>query len=893
MHSTRRCQAITIFMLALCFIATGSVSADGPDAARAPSTPKVGGGSISGTVTDAGTGAPIVGIELRIRDSEGSWQATGYSDALGNYTSDYALPPGPYYVETWSQTAYINQVYDGIECVVDCDPTEGTPIVVGQDEHVTGIDFALVLGATISGTVTDSVTGAPLEEVYVEVSCDDWTEVATAETDASGKFTTYPGLPGGTHYVKVIADDHVFEVWDDIPCAFHCIAQYVGDPIELVTGVPVTGIDFALDPEASITGTVTDEATGTGLEGVFLTFTDESEGDLFYLYTDANGDFDSRNEVRLPEGTYYVHTSNSDGYIDEIYDDLVEEEHEITDGTPIVVTIGEDVTGIDIALAKGASISGRVTDSATGLGIDDASVYIYDGEGNRVSTAGADANGDYTTNDPLSAGTYYARSSNWAGYLDEIYDDLPCVDDCDPTTGTPIEVAEGEQVTGIDLALDKGGSISGTVTDSVSTSTLQGVAVLIYDPEGHYLFTRYSGSDGTYATTIGLVPGNYFARTANSIGYVDELWDDIACMPSCTILDGTPIVVGAGEDVTGIDFAIDPGASISGTVTDAATSDPIAGEEIEIYNSAGNWVTYADVAADGTYTSHSGLPAGTFYARTYSYSGYINEVYDNLPCLPICTPTSGTPIVLTTAENRMGIDFALDKGGSISGTVTDAGTATGISGLRVDIYDGVGTRVASGYTDGSGTYTSNSPLAGGIFYATTYNSGTYLDELYDNLPCPFDCTPADGTAITVSLGVQTANINFALDRGGLISGTVTDAETGQGIDDVVVRIYDASGAYLTYGRTSADGSYTINRSLPTGSYFVWSDCYDTETTYAEELWDDVECPEGCDVTTGTPVAVTIGLETTDIDFELLEIPQFSDGFESGSTSAWDFTTGGD
>src|SRR5262249_34064527 len=50
---------------------------------------------------------------------------------------------------------------------------------------------------------------------------------------------------------------------------------------------------------------------------------------------------------------------------------------------------------------------------------------------------------------------------------------------------------------------------------------------------------------GQYAIT-GLQAGNYFARTTNSAGYLDRLYDAIACATDCTVTSGTPITMTNG-----------------------------------------------------------------------------------------------------------------------------------------------------------------------------------------------------------------------------------------------------------------------------------------------------------------------------------------------------------
>ena len=92
------------------------------------------------------------------------------------------------------------------------------------------------------------------------------------------------------------------------------------------------------------------------------------------------------------------------------------------------------------------------------------------------------------------------------------------------------------------------GTISGTVTDTGGTG-LSGVGVQIYDASGS--FAGFGSTDGTGQYTLGGLPtGTYFARTfASSAGYINELYDDLPCFPSCDVTTGTPIAVaGRGDD---------------------------------------------------------------------------------------------------------------------------------------------------------------------------------------------------------------------------------------------------------------------------------------------------------------------------------------------------------
>ena len=433
-----------------------------------------------------------------------------------------------------------------------------------------------------------------------------------------------------------------------------------------------------------ICGTVTDAATGGALSSVSVGIYDPFGGLRWPRLHRRLGQY--RTSSGLPTGTYRAHTSNRVGYIDELYDDVpCPGGCTVTSGTPIAVTVG-NTTGIDFALAAGGRISGTVTDAATGDLVASASVRIYAASGASFGFANGDGSGHYITGTGLPAGIYYAVSTNRGGYVDELYGDVPCPGGaCVPMSGAPIAVTMGATTTGIDFALDEGGLVSGTVTHAATGTPLAGVSVRIYalsgswigsgyaDGSGQYLTSGYTDASGHYATSAGLPAGTYYAQTYNSDGYVDQLFDGVECAgDGCTRADGTGVSVVPGVTTGGVDFALAPGGRISGRVTESGSGTPLESVYVEIFNAEGNRVSGGYSDASGHYATRSGLPAGTYYARTANALGYVDELYDDIPCSGYgCDPTSGAPIAVTSASVTSGVDFALAVGAGLIGQVTD------------------------------------------------------------------------------------------------------------------------------------------------------------------------------------------------------------------------------
>lgn len=819
------------------------------------------GGTIAGTVTDAATAAPLSGVSVYIYGSTGSFVTSRSTNASGVYSAN-GLPTGTYYAATSNASGYVNETYNNIPCGGSCSPTAGTPIAVTNGATTSGINFGLVAGGRISGRVTDTSTGLGLGAISVRI----WNAssvVGTATTDCSGAYVLGAGLPAGTYYASTVNSlGYLDEAWDNVPC-LNCNPRHLGAPIAVTLGATTANVNFVLDRGGRISGSVTSSATASALANVSVDILSSTGAYLTSAYTNASGLYTSGSG--LPSGTYYARTWNPLGYVDEMYNDVSCPGGTcgVAGGTPISVTAPLTTTGIHFALATGGRISGTVTDTSTGLPLASVTVQVYNTAGAWLASVSTNSSGAYTTSTGLPSGTYYVRTSNSQGYVDELYDNISCPGGaCGVTEGTPIGVTAPATTTGINFALATGGRISGTVTDVSTGLPLANVPVRVYNALGLSLGTATSNGSGVYTTSMGLSSGTYYARTFNTLGYIDELYDNITC--PCTVTGGAPIAVTAGATTTGIDFALASGGRLSGTVTDVATGLPLAGVSVRIHNTLGAVSATATTDATGTYTTSVGVPSGTYFARTSNSLGYVDELYDNIPCP--CTVTSGTPIAVTAGATTTGINFALGQGGRIRGTVTDASSGTPLLDVGVDVYGADGLYFTSAYTDGAGIYTSSTGIPSGTYYAVTWASG-YLDELYNDISCPGGvCVVTRGTPISVTAGVTTSGVNFALAPGGRVSGTVTDAVSGLPVGNVMASVYDSYGTLVTFGFTDGSGAYLSESGLLAGTYYAKTS---NSVGYVDELYNNVTCPGfGCTLAGGSTISVALGATTSGVDFAL-------------------------
>ena len=171
---------------------------------------KVPRGSVSGRVTIKEKGAPGVVIGLRkggdvVNPGEPFLKVTTDHDGfyrVGN------LPPGSYSV-TPSAPAFV---------MADTKDTRNKSVLVGEDENVEGINFALVRGGVITGRVTDA-EGRPVVEQQVNVYSTDMFEkqfperpifaVNSVQTDDRGIYRVF-GLGAGRYKVAAGRTEDAF-----------------------------------------------------------------------------------------------------------------------------------------------------------------------------------------------------------------------------------------------------------------------------------------------------------------------------------------------------------------------------------------------------------------------------------------------------------------------------------------------------------------------------------------------------------------------------------------------------------------------------------------------------------------------------------------------------------
>ncbi len=314
-------------------------------------------GSITGNVTAiiGGTALPGIRVEALAYNSYFDiWQVVGegVSNELGDYIVTGLSAGVPCRVRAsdpsgvYAPMAYLNEVL-----VEDADS-------VTPDLDVLGVDLALPLAASISGSVADTgatALGGIQIGVYVwSTTLADWVLYATTTTAGDGSFTVN-GLPPASYGIeyKDVANSRFFTSYYD----------EVSDPasastVAITEGQNLTGYDAALQPTGQIRGTVSSNVDGLPLEGMAVQALvwDPIESEWGTIGDPAISEADGTYWMAgLPYDTYkVVFASLDDASLASVYygDTLLEHESPVVvldAGTPVATGIDQTIGNIRMA----------------------------------------------------------------------------------------------------------------------------------------------------------------------------------------------------------------------------------------------------------------------------------------------------------------------------------------------------------------------------------------------------------------------------------------------------------------------------------------------------------------------------------------------------------------
>jgi hypothetical protein len=462
-------------------------------------------------------------------------------------------------------------------------------------------------------------------------------------------------------------------------------------------------------------------------------------------------------------------------------------------------------------------IAGTVTDSG-GAPLANIKIVVRDFT-QQVKRAEAltDANGNYTLS--INSGDYIVGALNLGTTSTAASEWWTCNDvNGGPTCGVSVQnsaakVSVGASMATANFKLEPGARILGSIVSSGAATPLAGVELVVRDFNStEVAFSKVAETDGSFV--INVRPGLYLlsSRNQTTLPFAGAPYNGPATGGTTTsgggahTNDATPISLVAGDAFT-YSFALVEGGLVNGTVTDGAspTPNPVAGLAVRFAATTASDVTGAfleAVATDLTGAYRIWVKPGTYAVRARGQ---------------VATPTV---VAFSSNNNPPTVDFGAAVGRAT--VAVHAPDGTPLSEVKVQVLDLSSNFMGSENTigDGSIEFYAFAGSAYRIQFLLDNGSTVAGTVTYDGTSTPTTLVLASGSAVAFTAGSATTPValgTITLPAGGELKGTVKIGTVATGNVVVQVRSGGFGGAArVVTTRTSADGTYSV--SLPAATY---------------------------------------------------------------------------
>ncbi|MEM3019475.1 MAG: carboxypeptidase regulatory-like domain-containing protein [Candidatus Bathyarchaeia archaeon] len=347
------------------------------------------------------------------------------------------------------------------------------------------------------------------------------------------------------------------------------------------------------------------------------------------------------------------------------------------------------------------------------------------------------------------------------------------------------------------------------VPSTQATKPLLGATITV---EGYNGFAiAMSGSDGTFVITEGLGEGSYTVHVGSK-GYLSKVLTDV--------------VIEASKETNLGDITLEPSGIVKGRVV-GPDGEPISGAVVSIIlDTVVKNVTVT--GKDGTFTFDTDLESGTYKvaASAFSYGGIgfqmgVPILREGIIFAEGYTTGEVTGVKVVQGQETTGIDVRLGRSGIISGMVKEKGTGIPIPGVIVLALQPDDTYGFFGVTSSDGKYKIANNLASGTYNVTLLFPKGYVWKI------------ADAKVVEVRAGEETSNVDFELEKSGIISGLVVYSDDTPAANATVIA--SSEYEYFGFNVTRYDGTFRIESGLATGTYMVMAFAEDLYGYYPGEV----------------------------------------------------------
>jgi len=742
--------------------------------------------TVTGQVVNANSGAPITGSVILVTTVNGIFLNRSVSGSNGEFTISN-IPPGNVVISTSADNFGSNTA------TLFLNPNETKNITLSLSPTP----------GSLSGFVTDVITGNPIPGTIIIVSTDTGAIITTAVADQFGQYLV-PDLNPGSYRATATADGFTTD-----------LASFTIQPN--ATSV----LSFALSPSpGTISGVISDRQSGQLLAGVSVIARQLSSAGPIVGTTLTNSD-----------GQYAFAALSPNSYT------IVASLQDFGSESASTVVLPNQTSTVNILLTNNpGSVTGIVTNEETGALLANVLIRLFTNTGVLISSVLTDSAGRYFING-FSAGQYR----------------LVVVDPLFQREELTFTVGPGG-TTSVNFALNQIlGRIVGKITDAETNGPLVGSVVIVFrssetdpiarsitDSLGNYVVTglppdtynvvatavNYARNstgatvtaDQTTITNISLIPNPATIRGTVRSTSGDPIIDatvkivnlnGVVAGTASTSSDGSyeisniaagtytlvvtapnfanfngGITIGPGEVRPNVNFTLEPNSgNIQGVVRNAETGDPVVGAVISVINSIGIIIRTTTTDSNGAYLA-SGLAPNTYTVSADKFGFAPNTV----GAIVTSNQTTNASITISAIN------------GDIQGSVVDAaGNPIVDRQISVRLTNTDGVIISTVITNNLGQ-----------FSFLDVRPGSYLL----NVIAPgFQAKTVPVTVVADGVTEVVINLSNAF---GAVRGTVDESGTGTPINGARITVTDIANIVVAKGITDSNGQFFIT-NLPLGS----------------------------------------------------------------------------
>lgn len=730
--------------------------------------------NISGQVMDIYQNpVPDVQVTAYSKSFPANKQGSTYSDANGMYTLS-ALPFAQDYIVASFSAYFPDQYYDQ----KPKEEMSDAKLVSLAYGNVSGIDFVLDEGAIIKGTVKINENNSiiPAQNIWVDIH-------SQSQQDKGGLVMT----DQNGYYEMTGLDDTISDYIIKVkltgyqPAYYHPTAAdttvYLWNEAEGVAPSTDTDRDLLIVKGFSIKGIVTFQ--GDPVKGLQVIAYSEIGGNGSAITTEnVNENFEI---IGLPNGTYSVFVSSTN-YADATQND--------------VIVNGDHVDNINFSLElPERQISGTVYN----LGLNKKVkllIFSIDGDDSKIIELLGDGNPMPYTIKALKVFSDYKMQLYSNDYPDQVYNGQTSINDAD------IIDLSTANANGIDFTLNSDISIiKGSVTFP-STATLGDTAWVDVQSsstgaQGGAEVKKLIETTDPVAdeyTITGLQRANDYLVHVWSDKYLTQYFNNAASEDDADLVDTSQTY-----EKNGINFTLDPGATILGKIVDEYKNG-LSNIYVEASSDSTNSIRGAMSSFNGNFAVKGLRQASDYKLKAIKPGVDLPFFYHSDQTVRDRSLALG---LSTLTGDLSGIEMILSDGLSIAGTVRDSQRNPILNAkIWVNISSETKNIDVGDYTSLDGTYRISGLPSGKDYQvaARPPSSSPYLSSFITNVES------------------GQSNVDFYLNTGNSLEGTVK-TNTGVALRNVKISISSATLSVSKWVITKSNGYYKVD-GLPKASDYA-------------------------------------------------------------------------